>query len=278
MNRQQFVPGAKSSLPNKELPLPSLRIDPVHKTAQPFSGGRSSKQPTSIVPKSMAKTKTTRNSPDPVSTSTTGCTSVGQPTHMNKKRSIERTPFPNTVPKKKMKSSSGRRLSKTLETNGNQSDDQGYGSDIKLTQHSLPPMRIDIVKDDLLVSSKDTASVESSRKHSRQGVAPIDQQNTPIFIGRNQDHQTNSTLVQSFETPANHRNRTAHVRFEEGNLKTVVVLTSESEGQQSPSSNSSFGGGESLNEIVEDMAEDDTNEIVPFGLRNHDQKTEKVLN
>src|SRR5271165_35408 len=121
MNRQQFIPGGKSSMPNKDAHPTSLRIDP-HKPAHPFSSTGSSRAPPSNATKSSVKSKTSRDSPDPASTATIGGTPLAQPLQMNgKKRSIERAPLPNTVPKKKLKSGSGRRSSRALEANGNQS-------------------------------------------------------------------------------------------------------------------------------------------------------------
>jgi hypothetical protein len=109
---------------------------------------------------------------------------------MNKqKRSIERTPLSGGAPKKKSKSNSTRRSSTNLENSGNQSEDQGYCSDIKLTQHSQTLNGIDNVKDDMLHSSNDsTAFVDAIRMRSRLDIMTIDPTSARILLHRVQDN------------------------------------------------------------------------------------------
>lgn len=281
MNRQQFIPGVKSSMPNKDAHSASLRIDPNHtqKPAHPFSTTGSSRAPLSNATKSLAKTKTSCNSPDPVSNATIRGTSLGQgPPVKSKKRSVERTPLSNTVPKKKLKSGSGRLSLKALEASGNQSDDQCYDSDIELTsQHSQTHNGIDNVKGMTPPSSKDVASIDANCWRFRQDVTAMDSETTPILVRRHHELQTETSNGPSIENHVNHRNRTNQVRFDESCLKDSVTQISDSENQQSPASNSSSEDGDFIIDIDDVMEDNDLVEVTPVGFGKYDMMGKKVL-
>ena len=256
--RQPWNPGTTKADVN------SLKIHP-DKPTHPFSNNSSSKQQqTPIASKSgpsIPKTKTSRNSPDPASNMSDRNTShVGQKGSVvaSRKRSIEKTSHPNSVPTKKKTRSYARQSSKTSEPDGPQSDDQGYGSDIKLSQVAQTPILIENGK---YVSSVDASNIDLTRKPFRTKPSAVDQQPTLVLLNRKQEHQTDCNNFQPFEHAADSRHST-HVKFDVDdatNGRAPQPQSSDSEAQQFSSPPPASRDGDSIIEFDDEMEDDTAN-------------------
>jgi len=255
-----------------------LRIHP-DKPAHPFSSNSSSKQkqvPTASKSNSlMAKTKTSRNSPDPTSNMpdrNASHTSQKSSAVASRKRSIEKTSHPNSVPMKKKTRSYGRQSSKTSEPDGAQSDDQGYGSDIKLSKITQTSI---LVENGEHISSVDVPSIDLTRKRFRPEASAIVQQTTPAFLNRKHEHRKDCHEFPAFD--ASDPRQSTHVRFDiDGtkNGRTTQPQSSDSEAQQFSSPPPASGDSDSVSEIVDEMEEDDTANSFQFAKQTQlgDQK------
>jgi hypothetical protein len=257
----------------------NLKIRP-DKPLHPFSNNSSSKQQqTPITSKSgslTSKTKTSRNSPDPASNMSDRNTShAGQKGSAvaGRKRSIEKTSHPNSVPTKKKPRSYGRQSSKTSEPDGPQSDDQGYGSDIKLSQIAQTPILVENAKH---VSPVEASSIDLTRKRFRPELSAADQQPTLVLVNRKQEHETDCNEFMSFEHSADSRH-SIHVRFDVDDVtndRAPHPQSSDSEAQQFSSPPPASRDRDSIIDFDE-MEEDDTVNSFQFAKQTQ-QGSEKV--
>ena len=233
-----------------------LRIHP-DKPAHPFSNNSASKQQGPTASKSvssMAKAKISRNSPDPDRTTSHAGQKGSAVT--SRKRSIEKTSHPNSAPMKKKTRSYGRQSSKTSELDGTQSDDPGYGSDIKLSQIAQTPILVENGKN---VSPADVSSIDLTRKRFRQEASAMVQQTTPAFRSHKKEHQTDCNEFQPFHATDSYQS--THVRFDiDGtkNSRTTQPQSSDSEAQQFPSPSPASRDSDSVIEFEDEMEDDNT--------------------
>ena len=253
--RQPWNPGSTKA------DVSNLKIHP-DKPIHPFSNTSSSKQQhTPIVSKSGSlrpKAKTSRNSPDPASTMSDRNASHAGPkgsTVVSRKRSIEKTFHSNSVPTKKKLRSYGRQYLRTSGPDSPQSDDQGYGSDIKLSQIAQTPI---LVENGKHVSSVDAFSVDLTHKLFPPESSATDQQPTLALVHRK--HQTDYNEFQAFEHATDSRHST-HVRFDVDdptNGRDTQPQSSDSEAQQFSSLSPVSRDSDSVIDLDDEMEEDVT--------------------
>jgi hypothetical protein len=250
--RQQWNPGTTKA------DVSSLKIHP-DKPIHPFSNNSSSKEQQTPIPfKSGSlrpKTKTSHNGPDTAS-NMSDRNYAGQKGSVvvSRKRSIEKTSHTGIVPTKKKPRSYRRQSSKTSEHDGHQSDDQGYGSDIKLSQIAQTPI---LVENGKHVSSVDASNIDLTRKRFHPEPSTVDQQPILVLVNRKQGHQTECNEFQEFD----HARPSAHVRFDVDDPMNGPIpqpQSSDSEAQQFSSPPPASRDGNSIIEFDDEMEEDDT--------------------
>jgi len=195
--------------------------------------------------------KTCRDASEFVSPSSLRHAHSGQP-RTNKKRSINRTINSNGASKKKAKPSSIHRMSRSDELSEDQSDDQGYGSEIKETEFDAlkNPVAMNNSKPGYFIHSK---LINSGRRHSIE-----------TYVRDGPTHQPQSSDNQSLEHPFNRpQSAVKHVRFSDSAPQKVTPEATQDMGIEfgqgkSPSPQYSSEDGD-LSDA--ELLEDDTSQI-----------------